>query len=184
MHGTPALVLNGRGDILAANALGAALYAPVYAAGHRPPSNPRFIFLDPRSTQFFRNWDDVANDTVALLRAEAGHDPHDRQLADLVGELSVQSSDFRVRWAAHDVRAHTSGTKRLHHPVVGDLDLPYESFPLPADPSQSLVTYTAEPGSPSQDALDLLSSWAASSDDGMASAGAERGGQGEDQSSG
>jgi transcriptional regulator with XRE-family HTH domain len=161
MHGTPALVLNGRGDILAANTLGAALYAPVYAHGGRPPSNPRFIFLDPRSADFFREWNTVANDTVALLRAEAGHDPHDRQLSDLIGELATRSDDFRVRWAAHDVRTHTSGVKLLHHPIVGDLDLPFESFPLPADPSKSLVTYTAEPGSPSQEALDLLASWTA-----------------------
>jgi MmyB-like transcription regulator ligand binding domain len=119
------------------------------------------VFLDPHATEFFRDWDTVANDTVALLRAEAGHDPHDRQLSDLVGELSTRSENFRGRWAAHDVRIHTTGVKLLHHPVVGDLELPFESFPLPADPSQSLLTYTAEPGSPSQDSLNLLASWAA-----------------------
>jgi hypothetical protein len=99
------------------------------------------------------------------LRAEAGRDPYDRQLSDLIGELSTRSEEFRVRWAAHDVRTHTTGVKRLHHPVVGDLDLPFESFPLAADPSQSLLTYTAEPRSPSQDALNLLASWAATTDD-------------------
>ncbi len=161
MLGSPAVVLNGRLDILAANALGQALFAPVYDAAHQPPSNPRFVFLDPRAPDFFRDWDDVANDIVALLRAEAGHDPHDSQLSDLVGELATRSNDFRVRWAAHDVRIHTTGVKRIHHPVVGDLDLPFESFPLPADPNQSLVTYTAEPDSPTQDALDVLASWAA-----------------------
>jgi transcriptional regulator with XRE-family HTH domain len=165
MHGTPALVLNRRLDILAANALGLALFAPLYADAHRPPSNPRFVFLDPHATEFFRDWDTAANDTVALLRAEAGHDPHDRQLSDLVGELSTRSEDFRGRWAAHDVRIHTTGVKLLHHPVVGDLDLPFESFAVPADPSQSLLVYTAEPGSPSQDALDLLASWAATNAD-------------------
>jgi MmyB-like transcription regulator ligand binding domain len=165
MHGTPALVLNGRLDILAANALGLALFAPVYADARRPPNNARFVFLDPHATEFFRDWDAVANDTVALLRAEAGHDPHDRQLSDLVGELSTRSENFRSRWAAHDVRIHTTGLKLLHHPVVGDLELPFESFPLPADTTQSLLTYTAEPGSPSQDALDLLASWAATNAD-------------------
>ncbi|HET6835557.1 MAG TPA: helix-turn-helix transcriptional regulator [Acidimicrobiales bacterium] len=165
MHGTPALVLNGRLDILAANALGLALFAPVYADARRPPNNARFVFLDPHATEFFRDWDAVANDTVALLRAEAGHDPHDRQLSDLVGELSTRSENFRGRWAAHDVRIHTTGVKLLHHPVVGDLELPFESFPLAADRSQSLLTYTAEPGSPSQDALDLLASWAATNAD-------------------
>jgi hypothetical protein len=100
-----------------------------------------------------------------LLRAEAGRDPYDRQLSDLlIGELSTRSQEFRGRWAAHHVRIHTTGVKRFHHPVVGDLELAFESFPLAADPSQSLLTYTAEPGSPSQHALRLLASWAATTD--------------------
>jgi len=165
MSGTPAFVLNERLDILAANALGLALYSPIYADPVKPPSNARFAFLDPKATEFFRDWDKIANDIVAILRAEAGRDPYDRQLSDLVGELSTRSEEFRVRWAAHDVRIHTTGVKRLHHSVVGDLDLPYESFPSATDPGQSLLTYTAEPGSPSQDALKLLASWAATTDD-------------------
>jgi transcriptional regulator with XRE-family HTH domain len=165
MRDTPALVLNGRLDILTANDLGVALYWPVYADPVRPPNNARFIFLDPHATEFFGDWDKVANDTVALLRAEAGRDPYDRQLSDLVGELSTRSQEFRVRWAAHHVRIHTTGIKLLHHPVVGDLELAFETFPLAADPGQSLLTYTAEPGSPSQDALNLLASWAATTDD-------------------
>jgi transcriptional regulator with XRE-family HTH domain len=163
MSGTPAFVLNGRLDILATNALGYALYSPVYADPVSPPNSARFVFLDPHATEFFRDWDKVANDTVAILRAEAGRDPYNRRLSDLIGELSTRSDEFRVRWAAHNVRIHTTGVKLLHHPVVGDLDLPFESFPLAADPSQSLLTYTAEPGSPSQDALNLLASWAATS---------------------
>jgi transcriptional regulator with XRE-family HTH domain len=165
MIGTPAFVLNGRLDILGANALGLALFAPIYADPIRPPNNARFIFLDPHATEFFHEWDKVANDVVALLRAEAGRDPYNRQLSDLIGELSTRSGDFRVRWAAHDVRIHTTGVKLLHHPVVGDLELAFESFPLGADPSQSLLTYTAEPGSSSQDALNLLASWAATTED-------------------
>jgi transcriptional regulator with XRE-family HTH domain len=161
MTGAPAFVLNGRLDILAANDLGVALYSPVYADPARPANNARFVFLDPQATEFFRDYDKAANDTVALLRAEAGRDPYDRDLSDLIGQLSTRSAEFRRRWAAHNVRIHTSGVKLLHHPVVGDLDLPFESFPLPADPSQSLLTYTAEPGSPTQDALNLLASWAA-----------------------
>jgi transcriptional regulator with XRE-family HTH domain len=161
MIGTPAFVLNGRLDILTANQLGCALYSPVYADPVRPPNNARFVFLDPRAAEFFRDWNKVANDTVALLRAQAARDPYDRELSDLIGELSTRSEDFRGRWAAHNVRIHSSGVKLLHHPVVGDLDLPYESFPLAADPGQSLLTYTAEPGSPSQDTLNLLGSWAA-----------------------
>jgi len=165
MSGTPAFVLNGRLDILTANDLGLALFSPIYADPVRPPNNARFVFLDPHATEFFRDWDKIANDVVAMLRAEAGRDPYDRQLSDLVGELSTRSEQFRVRWAAHNVRIHTSGVKLIHHPVVGDLDLPFESFPLPGEPSQSLLTYTAEPGSPSQDALNLLASWAATTDD-------------------
>ncbi len=160
MTGTPAFVLNGRLDILTSNALGLALYSPVYADPVRPPNNARFVFLDPHATEFFPAWDKVANDTVALLRAEAGRDPYDRGLSDLIGELSTRSGEFRIRWAAHNVRIHTTGVKLIHHPVVGDLELPFESFPIPADPSQSLLTYTTEPGSPSHDALSLLASWA------------------------
>ena len=163
MIGTPAFVLNGRLDILAANELGTALYAPVYADPVGPPNTASFVFLDPQAEEFFRDWDGVANDTVALLRVEAGRNPYDRRLSDLIGELSTRSDDFRVRWAAHNVRIHSSGVKLFHHPVVGDVDLAFESFPLAGDPSQSMVTFTAEPGSPSQDALTLLASWAATS---------------------
>ena len=162
MSGTPALVLNGRLDILTANALGHALYSPVYADPVRPANNARFLFLHPHATEFFRDWDKVASDTVALLRAEAGRDPYDRGLSDLIGELSTRSDQFRAGWAAHNVQIHTTGVKLIHHPVVGDLDLPFESFPIPADPSQSLLTYTTEPDSPSHDALRLLASWATS----------------------
>lgn len=163
MVGTPAVVSNARLDILHANALGRALFAPVLALAEpsRTPNSARFVFLDPAAKDLYRSWDAVADDTVALLRAEAGRDPHDRQLSELVGELSMRSAEFRTRWAAHDVRIHTSGVKLVHHPVVGELDLPYESFPLSGEPSLSLVTYTAEPGSPSEDALRLLASWAA-----------------------
>ena len=162
MHGTPAVVLNGRLEIVTANALGRALFSPVYADPEGTPSNARFVFLDPQATTFFRDWDTVANDTVAILRAEAGRDPHDRDLSDLVGQLSTRSDDFRLRWAAHNVRIHSTGVKLFHHPVVGDLDLPYESRPLAPGSSTSLVGYTPEPDSAAHDALALLASWAAS----------------------
>ena len=161
MNGTPAFVLNGRLDLLTANALGYALYSPIYAYPSRPPNSARFVFLDPHATEFFRDWDKVAGDTVALLRAEAGRDPYDRDLSDLIGELSTRSDQFRVRWAAHNVQIHSTGVKLIRHPVVGDLDLPYQSFPIPADPSLSLLAYAAEPSSPSHDGLNLLASWAA-----------------------
>jgi transcriptional regulator with XRE-family HTH domain len=162
MIGTPALVLNARLDIVTANQLGFALFSPVYTDPVRPANNARFVFLDPHATEFFRDWNKAANDTVTILRAEAGRHPYDRRLSDLIGELSTRSDNFRRRWAAHDVKIHTTGMKLIHHPVVGDLDLTYESFPLDADLSQSLLTYIAEPGSPTQDALTLLANWAAS----------------------
>jgi len=169
MSGTPAFVSNARLDVLAANDLGRALFSPTFAGPVSPPNNARFVFLDPKATEFFREWSKVANDTVAILRAEAGRDPHDKAMSDLIGELSTRSDEFRVRWAAHDVRIHTTGVKLIHHPIVGDLDLPFETFPLAADAHLSMATYTAEPGSPSQDALNLLASWTAthatSSDD-------------------
>jgi transcriptional regulator with XRE-family HTH domain len=161
MTSTPAFVLNGRLDILAANALGTALFSPVYADPLRPPNNARFIFLDPQAAEFFRDWNRVANDTVAMLRAEAGRDPYDRRLSDLIGELSTRSEEFRGRWAAHNVRIHATGVKLIHHPVVGDLDLPFETFPLGGDADQCLLTYSPEPGSRSHDALNLLASWSA-----------------------
>lgn len=164
MLNTPAVVLNGRLEIVTSNALGRALFSPVYAqAGDDMgvPSNARFVFLDPHATTFFREWDTVANDTVAILRAEAGRDPYDRALSDLVGQLSTRSDDFRRRWAAHDVRIHATGVKLFHHPIVGDLDLPYESLPLAPGSSTSLVAYTPDLNSPSHDTLALLASWAA-----------------------
>ena len=162
MDTTPAMVMNGRLDVLAANTLGRALFSPVYADHDDVPNTALFVFLNANARTFFRDWETVANDTVAILRAEAGRDPHDREVSDLVGQLSTRSDEFRVRWAAHDVRIHSTGVKRFRHPVVGDLDLPYEQLPLGFDTSAGLVGYTAEPGSPSADALALLASWAAS----------------------
>ena len=162
MQMTPAMVMNGRLDILAANTLGRALFAPVFADQAGVPNTAQFVFFNGDAQTFFRDWDAVANDTVAILRAEAGRDPLDRDLSDLVGRLSTRSDDFRRRWAAHDVRIHSTGVKRFHHPMVGDLDLPYETLPLGFDTSSGLVCYTAEADSTSHDALALLASWAAS----------------------
>jgi len=156
-----AFVRNGRLDLLAANALARALYAPVYADPARPANLARFCFLDPRSHELYPDWDDVANTTVALLRTEVGRDPLNRDLAGLVGELATTSPEFRTRWAAHDVRLHHAGVKRLRHPVVGMIEVAYTTMDLPAQPGLVLTFYTAEPGSPSEDALRLLASWAA-----------------------
>lgn len=162
----PAYLRNNRFDVLAANDLGRALYSPLYeqAAVHtpgQPPNSARFCFLDPRATEFFLDYDKAANDCVAFLRAAAGSDPYDKDLSDLVGELSTRSEDFRRRWAAHDVRYHRTGRKRFHHPLVGDLELDYEAFELAGDPGQRINVYTAPPDSPAEEALNLLASWTA-----------------------
>jgi transcriptional regulator with XRE-family HTH domain len=155
----PAYVRNERLDILASNRIGEAVYSPVFDFPTRPVNVARFLFLSPNAPEFFRDWDTVAHDAVAILRAAAGRDPYDKRLTDLIGELSTRSDEFRVRWAAHNVKFHRTGTKRFHHPVVGELTLGFEAFELAADPGQRLNIYTAEPGSPSHDALGLLASW-------------------------
>src|SRR6478672_8616266 len=123
------------------------------------PNSARFIFLDPRAGDFFVDYDRAANDCVAFLRAEAGRDPYDKNLTDLIGELSTRSDDFRLRWAAHDVKYHRTGRKRFHHPLVGELELDYEALELAGDPGQRINVYTAPPDSAAEDALRLLASW-------------------------
>ena len=171
----PAFVRNARMDILATNVLGAALYDHVLD----DPSHgnlARFNFLDERSREFYPDWEAAADVCVAILRTEAGRDPRDKQLHDLIGELSTRSDAFRTRWGAHNVRRHGSGTKNFHHHLVGDLTLSYEGLELTAEPGLSFLIYTAEPGSPSQERLDLLASWSATSasHDGAAHASSTR----------
>jgi hypothetical protein len=144
MTGAPAYVRNGGGDILAANALGYALYSEMFAGPTRPVNTARFVFLDPRASGFFLDWERVASDVVATLRSEAGRDPYDRGLSDLVGALSTQSQEFRTRWAAHNVRSHNKGVKSFHHPVVGDLTLTYETMQLSADQGLTIAAYTIQ----------------------------------------
>jgi transcriptional regulator with XRE-family HTH domain len=161
MTGTAAFVRNGRLDILSANQLASALYAPAFLDPVRPVNLARFVFLDPKSTEFYGDWNGIAHAAVGSLRAEAGRDPYDRALTDLVGELSMRSQEFRVRWAAHDVEYYRSGVQPFHHPLVGDLTLNYDALEIPADPGLTIVAYTAEPGSPARQALDLLAGWSA-----------------------
>ena len=131
------------------------------AAAPGPVNSARYVFLDAGSREFYAGWERAASDVVAVLRSAAGRDPYDRGLSDLVGELSTQSVEFRTRWAAHNVRFHDTGTKDLHHPVVGDITLTYNGMEPVADPGQMLMIWTAEPGSKSAQALGLLGSWAA-----------------------
>jgi transcriptional regulator with XRE-family HTH domain len=162
--GAAAFVGNSRLDLLAANPLGLALYSELYAASTRPVNNARFVFLDQRAETFYCDWDRAATETVAVLRWAAGRDPHDRDLSDLVGELATQSNEFRIRWAAHDVRFHDAAVKQLRHPIVGELSLNFNRLDVAADDGLTIFTYAAEPGSPSEDALKLLASWAATAD--------------------
>jgi transcriptional regulator with XRE-family HTH domain len=158
---SPATVSNMHCDYLAANQLGRALYAPLFEAREQPPNSARFTFLDPAAQEFFVDWEKAAKDLVAALRSMAGRNPYDRALSELVGELSTRSDAFRTWWAAHNVRYHQTGTKRLHHPVVGNLELSYDVMELAADTGLRLAIFTAEPGSRSDEALTLLASWVA-----------------------
>lgn len=157
----PAFVRNGRMDLLAANALARAFYKDVYNTSAQPPNIARFTFLDDRASEFYPDWGFFAEVTVAILRTEAGRDPHNKGLHDLIGELSTRSEDFRRLWGAHDVRHHGTGSKTFQHPVVGEMTLAYEGMSLEAEPGLTLTVYAAEPGSPSAERMDLLASWAA-----------------------
>ena len=160
----PAWVRNARHDMLAANRLARALYAPVLADARRPANNARFVYLDPAAREFFADWDRAADDIAAMLRSEAGSNPHDKQLIELIGELSTSSEVFRARWAAHNVRFHRTGYKRIRHPVVGVLELDFEAMEFPAHPGLTLLVYTAATGTPTADSLKLLASWAATAE--------------------
>lgn len=162
-----AFVRNGRLDVVASNPLARALHAPMFASStavvHGRANFARFHFLDPASRGFFLDWEAGAAASAALLRAQAGREPDDRALRELVGELSTLSSEFRTLWAAHDIRFRHEGVKRLQHPVVGYLELTYQSLTLPASPGavNELSVYTAEPGTPHEERIKLLTSWAA-----------------------
>ncbi|MET7844488.1 helix-turn-helix transcriptional regulator [Streptomyces sp. NPDC005356] len=155
----PAVVQGRRLDVLAANPLGYALFADFASRPHRDRNFARFVFLDQAAPALYADWEKAARDTVGALRLYAGRHADDPQLTELIGELSLHSDAFRRLWADHDVRAHTTGTKRLHHPVVGDLTLDYVVLAAEDDPEQSLAIYTPEPASPSAEALGILASW-------------------------
>lgn len=165
MSGSPAFIRNGRLDILATNRLGHALYAPLFPDSATETSNiARFQFLDPRGRDFFPDWDESLNTTVSLLRTEAGRAPHDTDLTGLIGELVTRSEEFRTAWAKHNVRLHHTGRKSFRHPAVGVLTLDFDAMNLPAQPGLTLTAYTAAPGTPDHDALQLLAAWAATED--------------------
>jgi transcriptional regulator with XRE-family HTH domain len=165
MTTVPAFVRNGRLDLLGANRLGRALYSQHFDSHAQPANTARYVFLDSRSQSFYADWNTVAADVVAILRGEAGRDPYDRDLSDLIGELSTRSELFGTLWAAHNVRTHDTGIKHVHHPLVGELNLSFEAMELVADPGLTMFVYTAERGSKSEQALNLLASWTAGPDE-------------------
>jgi len=168
MSTVPVFIQNGRLDAVATNRLGRALFSEMFENAKPPVNAARFVFLDPRAQDFYQDWEANARQIVAILRAEAGRSPYDRQLSDLVGELSTRSDLFRRLWGAHDVREHRTGIKSIHHPVVGDLDLTYQSMDLASDRGLQMLVFSAEPGSASHDRLQLLANWAATNDSGTA----------------
>ena len=161
MSTVPVFVQNGRLDAVATNALGHALFSEMFADPRRPMNAARFVFLDPRAQTFYADWEGNTRQMVAILRREAGRNPYDKNLTALVGELSTQSELFRKLWSAHDVREHRAGTKSIHHPVVGDLDLMFETLDIASEPGLQMLVFTAEPGSASYDGLQLLANWVA-----------------------
>lgn len=163
MTGAAAFIRNGRLDIIATNALGRALYAPVLDAPEWKGNIARFNFLDDQAAEFFPNYASSMDTTVALLRTEAGRDPYSKDLTELVGELATRSEDFRVRWGAHDVRTHRTGLKHFNHPVVGTIDLAFDSLGIQSTGDDLLVLngYTAAPGTEADQKLRMLASWIA-----------------------
>ncbi|SDQ21516.1 helix-turn-helix domain-containing protein [Quadrisphaera sp. DSM 44207] len=158
----PVVVRNGRMDLLATNALGRVMHSSLYDAHPTgPPNFARYTFLDADARRFYPDWERAADTAVAILRTEAGRDPHDKGPHDLVGELSTRSEEFRRRWSSHDVRLHGAGAKTFSHRVVGDLELAYESMDVVSEPGLSLTLYAAEPASPTAERLALLASWTA-----------------------
>lgn len=159
----PAFVRDQYQNLLATNELARAFYSPLIGDGAagRLPNLARFQFLDPVSKDFYPEWERFAQMCVGSMRVEAGKDPHDATLQDLVGELSTCSDTFRRLWGAHDVHTHGAGIKRFEHPVVGELTVAYEELALTAEPGRAMIVYSTEPGSQSEQRMRLLASWAA-----------------------
>lgn len=168
MTTVPVFMQNGRLDAVAVNRLGGALFSEMLD-GERPPANAaRFIFLNPRAQSFYRDWEGQTRQIVAVLRAEAGRSPYDRQLSALVGELSTRSDLFRKLWGAHDVREHRTGLKPVHHPLVGDLDLTFQAMDVASDRGLQMIVFSAEPGSATAERLQLLANITETSQTGRA----------------
>ena len=154
----PAFILGRRTDVLAANHLARSVLTDFDALPATRRNLARYYLLDPRAREQVGEWEKIAAETVAILRLEAGRYPADRQLAELVGELTLNSPEFPAWWNDHRVLRRTHGAKHYYHPVAGEIHFSYESFQVPGDPEQSLCVYNVEPGSDSARAMELLSS--------------------------
>ncbi|MER5802120.1 helix-turn-helix transcriptional regulator [Streptomyces mirabilis] len=161
MSDVPAIALSSLGDVLAANALGRALFPHLFPDEGQPLNHTRYLFRDERARDFYVDWERDAHHVLSALRLVAGRDPSDPALMALVGELATHSPEFRTWWAGHTVTVHAAGTKAIRHPVVGELTVAYETLTLGSAPDVQIVTYLADPGTPSADALALLRSWIA-----------------------
>jgi transcriptional regulator with XRE-family HTH domain len=161
MPSVPVIVLNNRFDFVATNALGRALFSEMFSDPTCRENSARFAFLTTAGRSFHRDWERVARNIVGSLRVEAAKNPYDRELSNLIGELSTRSDAFRVLWGAQEVHVFREGLKRLRHPVVGDLDLEHETLVMPDESGLQIAMYGAAPGSASEDALKLLASWSA-----------------------
>jgi transcriptional regulator with XRE-family HTH domain len=161
MTDMPAIVQNERADIVAMNPLARALYSGLISGSDGPLNHARYIHLDPGSQTYYRDWDKVASDSAAMLHVTAARNPFDSELSNLIGELATRSEDFRHRWASRNVHEHQAGVKLVHHELVGDMELIYETLALPTEPGLTLYINAAEPGSASSDALRLLGAWSA-----------------------
>jgi transcriptional regulator with XRE-family HTH domain len=161
LNHVPAFILGRRTDVLAANHLAKAVLTDFDALPATHRNLARYYLLDPQARERVGDWEKIAAETVAILRLEAGHYPDDRQLADLVGELTLKSPEFSAWWNDHRVLRRTHGAKHYYHPVAGEIHFSYESFQAPGDPEQTLCVYNVEPGSDSAKALQLLRSWTA-----------------------
>ncbi|ACL40077.1 transcriptional regulator, XRE family [Pseudarthrobacter chlorophenolicus A6] len=162
MTGTPAYVRNSRTDVIAANSLCFALYTGILSPETLPVNLARFMFLAPRSKDFFVDWETLADDFAAAMRTESGSNPRDRALNSLIGDLAAGSTEFSTRWARHNVRFHRSARKIMRNPLVGEIELTGDALELPGE-GLTMIAYSAEPGSHAQDQLNFLASWAASS---------------------
>ena len=153
----PAFVESRMFDVLAANGLATALSPSIRAGENRL----RSVFLDPAERDLYPDWSKAVSGMVASFRASIGTDTDDPRVAQLVGELSLASEQFRKLWARHDVRALAGAPFVLRHPEAGELSLRREKLPLGESGGQLLVIYHAEPGSASARALSLLAAGAA-----------------------